>query len=120
MVQQLLQRLLVGELSKYGRDGEGNLVISPSSLEEAVARVVAGVHRSIERPVVTINSTEMFHLASRAGFVVTPAQSNSPLPMTVMDKKGSVDFSGEVARLVDYTTQTVMDRVIATTRVKGE
>ena len=119
MIRELLQRLLISELSKYGHDDSGNLVISPGTLDDVAAKITDSLHKAVERPVVTVSINEIYALASRAGFKVTPFFAGGVQQMKLQDRSGSIEQLQEVQRLVDFTIQHTMNKVYDQTKVKS-
>lgn len=117
-VQQLILRQLVHNLHQYGKDPEGNIVISQGSLEEVAEKIADIVHKAVERPVVTTTISDVQRLASRAGFILQETQSAGVTLTRIKDRTGAVTLDDEVQRLVDYTTQLVLERVTLSTKVK--
>lgn len=113
MIKQMLERQLAHFLSQYGTDPQGNYVISPASIEEVAQQVAQIAGDSLERPVVTFSITDVLSLADAAGFTLEQHMVGGVRTSRIMDKCGVTPHDAEVQKLVDHTTQLILERVAA-------
>lgn len=111
MLQDSLWSEAQRQLEAYGRDENGNYVLSPSSVQEVLKSLIELANLIIERPVITTTYRDVVDLCHASGLRVERVIEDNVAVEKIYDKTGSVEIYEEAQNLINSTVYMVLQKV---------